>query len=264
MGIEFYRDASLPFFELKLCAEEEVHYKRHSHEECSLGILQQGETLVWCDGESRTLREETLLFFPPCAVHACAPLRKDRWRYAMFFVDAEWFRAFREAELAGTKIGFTLLSSRECDFSPVHRMLATFVGGAEPLEKETNATDVFRWIAGKNTAPSPRGAGREHPGLMKIQEHLRGFFPEKITLDRLEELSGINKFHIPRLFKERFMLTPHAYQTMLRVNHAKKELRKRKHPVELAAGLGFFDQSHFIKVFKSHVGVTPRQYRGEA
>ena len=45
MGIEFYRDASLPFFELKLCAEEEVHYKRHSHEECSLGILQQGETL---------------------------------------------------------------------------------------------------------------------------------------------------------------------------------------------------------------------------
>ncbi len=54
------------------------------------------------------------------------------------------------------------------------------------------------------------------------------------------------------------------FRSMLRVNHAKKELRKKKHPVELAAGLGFFDQSHFIKVFKSHVGVTPRQYRGEA
>jgi len=79
-------------------------------------------------------------------------------------------------------------------------------------------------------------------------------------LDDLERVSGINKFHLIRLFKDEFGIPPHMYQTLLRINYAKRQLRKQKQITEVALEAGFYDQSHFHKVFKSHTGITPEKY----
>ena len=102
---------------------------------------------------------------------------------------------------------------------------------------------------------------KTHPKLKIIKEYLDSLFLEKITLEQLEHASGLNKFHIIRLFKEAFTIPPHAYQTLLRVNYAKKELCKYRQLAEVAVESGFYDQSHFVKVFKSYTGTTPDRYQ---
>lgn len=52
-------------------------------------------------------------------------------------------------------------------------------------------------------------------------------------------------------------ITPHAFQTNLRIGHACTLSRAGDPPAAVAAACGFADQSHLTRVFKRAVGVTP-------
>lgn len=79
---------------------------------------------------------------------------------------------------------------------------------------------------------------------------MQNHFAAKGYIGRVGAVSGLNKFHLLRLFKEAFKIPPHMYQMVLRINFAKRELGKRKEPAEVAQEAGF-DQSHFRQTFKA-------------
>jgi AraC-like DNA-binding protein len=60
-----------------------------------------------------------------------------------------------------------------------------------------------------------------------------------------------------RAFRAAYGLPPHRYQLQRRVQLAQGRLRAGADLAALAAELGFADQSHFTRVFKSVVGVPP-------
>jgi len=57
---------------------------------------------------------------------------------------------------------------------------------------------------------------------------------------------------------------PAVYRRFCRLNALLFSDASRETLADVAHGLGFADQSHFQRVFKAHVGVTPRCYRGGA
>ena len=57
---------------------------------------------------------------------------------------------------------------------------------------------------------------------------------------------------------------PHAYQTQLRVRHAKSLLQARLPIALVATEAGFYDQAHLTRHFKRIVGVTPGRYASAA
>lgn len=151
-------------------------------------------------------------------------------------------------------------ASGDEDFYAIDQMLESLINNVTPLEKETAILNVFeQFLHSEHQLYTT--IQTEQPKLKTIREYLQQYFLEKVTLDQLERVSGLNKFHIIRLFKEAFKVPPHTYQTLLRVNYAKRELRKSRVIAEVALEAGFYDQSHFIKVFKSHIGVTPEKYQ---
>jgi AraC-like DNA-binding protein len=56
-------------------------------------------------------------------------------------------------------------------------------------------------------------------------------------------------------------MTPHEFQMQMRIDQAKSQLIRGESIANVAADLGFHDQSHLTKQFKSLVGVTPQRYR---
>ncbi len=56
-------------------------------------------------------------------------------------------------------------------------------------------------------------------------------------------------------------IPPHSYQLQLKVQQAKTDLLTHNPLAQIAAELGFCDQSHFTRCFKRIVGVTPGIYR---
>jgi AraC-like DNA-binding protein len=82
-----------------------------------------------------------------------------------------------------------------------------------------------------------------------------------LSLDELSQAVGISRYAIIRLFKNNFGLTPHAYQLNQKINTARHLLKSGQTIVQTAHALGFNDQSHFHHVFKSHTGITPKQFQ---
>ena len=63
-------------------------------------------------------------------------------------------------------------------------------------------------------------------------------------------------------FKRHYFLTPNQYIRLKQVNYAVQLLRKSesRKMTEIGLEAGFYDQSHFIKVFKKYCGLTPRNF----
>jgi AraC-like DNA-binding protein len=59
-------------------------------------------------------------------------------------------------------------------------------------------------------------------------------------------------------------LPPLAYRMQLRLKAAKRMLGLGEAPAEVAAALGFADQSHLTKRFKGAYGVTPGHFAAAA
>jgi transcriptional regulator GlxA family with amidase domain len=83
---------------------------------------------------------------------------------------------------------------------------------------------------------------------------------ESVSLDLLAEHADSDKFHLCREFRAQIGMSPHAYQTRVRIWRAKELLSVGVKPVEVAALVGFYDQSQLNKHFRRIVGTTPARY----
>jgi AraC-like DNA-binding protein len=63
-----------------------------------------------------------------------------------------------------------------------------------------------------------------------------------------------------RAFRAVTGMSPHEYQTLLRVTRARRLLRGGGAIGTVAAEVGFYDQSHFHHCFRRIVGLTPGNY----
>jgi AraC-like DNA-binding protein len=82
-----------------------------------------------------------------------------------------------------------------------------------------------------------------------------------LDLSRLAAVAGVTRFQVIRDFKHTAAMTPGQYLRDRRI-HAALELLKTDMPLAgIAAELGFADQSHLTRLFKTMKGVSPGAYR---
>jgi AraC family transcriptional regulator len=89
-------------------------------------------------------------------------------------------------------------------------------------------------------------------------------YARELPLTDLAQAARLSPFHLARLFKRSLGVSPHQYLIQVRVNNARWLLSAASGEcslADLAAAVGFADQSHLTRHFKRMTGVTPRQYR---
>jgi AraC-like DNA-binding protein len=70
----------------------------------------------------------------------------------------------------------------------------------------------------------------------------------------------MSAYHLSRVFRRRVGLPPHAYQTQVRIAHAKHLIAAGVPIPQAAQQVGFFDQSHLAYHFRRLLGYTPGAY----
>lgn len=106
-----------------------------------------------------------------------------------------------------------------------------------------------------------RKLARNDARMEQVRELLVDRVAENVRLDELARVAELSPFHLIRLFRVRYGVTPFAYQRNLRVERARDALRSGESLAEIAASLGFADQSHLGRAFRKVMGATPGQYR---
>jgi len=89
----------------------------------------------------------------------------------------------------------------------------------------------------------------------------------QLSLSKVLESTGYQKDHMRRRFIAECGITPLKYLTEIRIENAKRLIKKRKEMHLSVAGIGemcgYYDGNYFSRVFKKHVGVSPEEYEKE-
>lgn len=95
-----------------------------------------------------------------------------------------------------------------------------------------------------------------------ILNWIETFYAEPYSLDEMSRSLHLSPFYLTHLFKEATGLTISEYIGTRRVHQAVLLLTTTNKPVSLIAEeIGLMNSSYFCKLFKSHMGTTPHQYR---
>lgn len=98
--------------------------------------------------------------------------------------------------------------------------------------------------------------------LLRAKEMLDEEFNENITVDSLAKSVETHPTHLVREFRRYYKMTIGEYVRQKRIRFASQKLISSNAPiVEIAIESGFFDQSHFTRIFKRVTGVTPAIFR---
>ncbi|MBW7455548.1 helix-turn-helix domain-containing protein [Paenibacillus sepulcri] len=112
--------------------------------------------------------------------------------------------------------------------------------------------------ASSRQAASPRQLARKQ--LDGALQYIHDYLEHDISLDDIAAAAHVSPSHFMRLFKEATGLPPHRYVIQERIRKAQHLLLGGRPTHEVAASLGFSDQSHFHRHFKRILGVTPREF----
>ena len=86
----------------------------------------------------------------------------------------------------------------------------------------------------------------------------------EISIADMSEKAHISSYHMIRKFACENGLTPHKFQLQCRIRKAQELLESGAKVADVAAAVGFYDQSHLCRVFKRQVGISPEEYARSA
>lgn len=98
--------------------------------------------------------------------------------------------------------------------------------------------------------------------VQQVRKMLSTNLEENISIEKLAELSGLNRTTMQKVFKEMYGTTINEYRTQTRIQEAKNLLVTTKLSItEIAGRCGYTNASKFSDVFKRITGTLPRVWR---
>jgi transcriptional regulator GlxA family with amidase domain len=104
-------------------------------------------------------------------------------------------------------------------------------------------------------------AGLSAAALRRACRFMEANLGDSLTLDDLAGAAGVSRFHFARLFRVSTGSSPMNYLMQQRIARSQLLLLRRDRSIcDIAAALGFCDQSHFSRTFRRMTGQTPREF----
>ncbi|MBE6947137.1 MAG: helix-turn-helix domain-containing protein [Ruminococcaceae bacterium] len=113
-----------------------------------------------------------------------------------------------------------------------------------------------------NTAQCTHYMNNTHKTVSEISAYINNHYREDLTLSAIAEKFYISQYHFSRVFKKYTGFTFVEYYNNIRVKEAQRLLVQTNQRISMISSqLGFKSDSHFGRVFKQVVGISPLNYR---
>lgn len=238
-------------------------YRPHSHPTWTVAVVERGAARFSLDATQQRASQGELFVLEPESVHTGMAAVPEGWAYKVLYIEPQLLHDWDERDCSPPRaarwVVFRDLALRAA-LDRAHAALITEPAGDIAIEEAVlHALAALR----PHLRPGPPARGRnraEHAAVRRAREHLRERWDQRVTLDQLSNIAGLSRFELVRRFREQNAVTPHAFQTDLRIAEARRLLSAGVAPAEVAATCGFADQPHLSRVFKRTVGVSPGRY----
>jgi AraC-like DNA-binding protein len=259
---KLWRDASLDNLELLRANFVTQTFAPHTHETYAIGIVEGGVEYFDYRGQRELAGAGAIGIIHPGEWHTGGPQGAAGWRYCALYPDAVLMkRAMAAMDCKPCGLPFfrePVIDDPEMvrQFRHVH---AASENNAPEIERESRLIWVLALLIQRHAdfAQTVRPIKPTCGLVAKMVDYLHDNLSQNIRLAELSHLTQLSEFQLLRTFRAEMGLPPHAYLNQLRVEQAKLLLFRGVPPVDVAAQVGFADQSHLTRRFKRMVGATP-------
>lgn len=262
----FWRDRRFRDMECLTASFITHEFSPHSHDTFSIGAIENGCQVAMIRGAREHTGPGALYLINPGEVHDGQPGAPEGYRYRMIYPDMEMLRDIIE-DVTGRAFNGSPSFARQLltdvplasAFNRAHRAIEE---GAATLEGEEGMYGVLAAMFARHGSDIIRAPNHSEPiAMRRVRDYLAQHFDEEVGLETLARVAGLSRAHMIRAFRKEYFITPHAYQTDLRIRHARTLLRAGATPTDTALACGFADQAHLTRHFKARSGLTPAVFR---
>lgn len=241
-------------------------YPWHWHEEVQIWAIESGADILSFRGAQYPTPPGSLAFVPPGEVHCNQHVDPEGCTYRTLNVGPELLlRAFDG--LTMEQATFSLRLPFILDPDLFRRFVATHARLEEQPSRLVSDVLLLRLLGEllQRTSGLLRDSevyGREERmAVRRVREYLIEAHASNVSLEDLAKVASLSPYHLHRIFTREVGMSPHAFQTQVRISRARVLLNEGKPLHVVAAETGFADQSHFTREFKRYIGLTPGAYR---
>jgi AraC-like DNA-binding protein len=226
-----------------------------------VAVVHDGAARFEVDATHQRADRGELFVLEPEAVHTGMAAVPEGWAYKVLYLDPallhEWEERDDPAPRASRWVVFRDRALRDA-LLRMHSVLGAGITGLELDERVIAALDALR----PHLRPGPSAArgGYEHSAVRRARAYLTEHWDQPVPLAELSAFAGLTRFDLVRRFRDQTGLTPHAFQTNVRIARARAMLSGGEPIARVAAACGFADQPHLTRTFRRAVGVTPGRF----
>jgi AraC-like DNA-binding protein len=242
-------------------------YDPHWHDSYLVGITLAGMQQFHCRRERHHSTPGDVFLLEPGEIHDGDAPVAGGFTYLTFYLEEQWLTRTLQGLFETVPSSYSLHFSRTIAREPqlAHAIAGTFhaLHSEEMRIVQQNTMDnllgqLTQHCQWRRRLPTRvQSAAIAHRARDYLHEHIG----ENIGLSDLARETQTDRFTLTRCFKREFHLAPHAWLIQLRLARARALLAKGEPPVNVAAALGFADQSHLGRWFQRAYRLTPAHYR---
>ncbi len=231
----------------------------HFHDSYQFVLIEEGRRHFRYRRANEDAGSGQLTLVQPGDVHSgtCSPIFGSSFR--TLHLPTKYVDAFGSGfGLALEELPFSIedVLARKC-FRDLHAALEGSIDRAELDELIFTFLESIRYLL-------PNRATTHAPPKQRLERartYIRENYQKSCCLEKLASLSCLSKYHFVREFVRAYGTSPIVYRNAMRVSEARKLLTSGRSLKVVASDLGFADQSHFGRIFRSCVGFTPAAYQ---
>ncbi|MBA5764104.1 AraC family transcriptional regulator [Vibrio sp. 404] len=237
-------------------------FQRHYHLDFHIGLITQGEQKFHHQGCTHHVGHGQVVIMQPDELHDGHSVLDSGYQTKVFSLDPKWF-----SELAHEEKPQQVVTFRQAVLNDptifnqlyhLHQLLAN--DNLSQLAKDCLPLEGFEQLFkhyGYGEAPQVQQLGSQSTEILK--EFIWQNIDQPIRLEQLSALCELTPTQFQRHFKAKLGISPYAWLSRLRLEKAMKLLRDGHSATQVAHQVGFYDQAHFSKAFKTSFGITPKQ-----
>jgi AraC-type DNA-binding domain-containing proteins len=225
----------------------------HFHASYSIGIIEKGERRFSYRGENVSLVKDDIFIIQPFEPHSCESVNNTGHSYKILSFE------FNE-------ICMPFFCNMKYEQPELLLFLRKFHSLAECDKKNRQLPVLFTKIKDTilNLSEGFYEQQKENRRIISKVKKAKTYIEEncfdQILLKDVAENIGMSEFYFNRTFHKFLGMSPYAYLLFCRVKKSKDNLLEENSVTHAAYESGFFDQSHYIRLFKKHIGVPPGRF----